>query len=133
MSSCNNKNSIRSPLARARNSGANGHGAIHWIRQRFTALIMIPLLAWFLFAIPCVVTEGYEGAHAWLQSPINATGFILFILASFWHAALGLQVVIEDYVHCAFSKPALIFGVFAGCSFMAISCIVAILKITIGN
>ena len=125
--------SIRSPLARARNSGANGHGAIHWIRQRSTAILMIPLLGWLLAVIPCLVTKEYGEVVAWFQSPCNAAGMALFVLACLWHAALGLQVVVEDYVHCKCAKPVMLLGIYSGCAFLAIASIFAILKISIGS
>ena len=98
---------LRNPLARARGLGSAHEGLHHWWAQRLTALALIPLTLWFVVAIVRLVhgqfggTGGasYEDFLGWLASPINATLMVVFIAVSFHHAVLGMQVVIEDYVH----------------------------------
>ena len=75
------------------------HGTSHWKFQRISAIAMIPLVIWFTSSLMLVLMEGYEQSIEWLQSPINATGLILLFCTLYFHAASGLQVVIEDYVH----------------------------------
>ena len=75
------------------------HGISHWKLQRISAIAMIPLVIWFTSSLMLVLMEGYEQSIEWLQSPINATGLILLFGTLYFHAASGLQVVIEDYVH----------------------------------
>ena len=75
------------------------HGVSHWKLQRISAIAMIPLVIWFTSSLMLVLMEGYEQSIEWLQSPINATGLILLFGTLYFHAASGLQVVIEDYVH----------------------------------
>ena len=75
------------------------HGLSHWKLQRISAIAMIPLVIWFTSSLMLVLMEGYEQSIEWLQSPINATGLILLFGTLYFHAASGLQVVIEDYVH----------------------------------
>ena len=75
------------------------HGVSHWKLQRISAIAMIPLVIWFTSSLMFVLMEGYEQSIEWLQSPINATGLILLFGTLYFHAASGLQVVIEDYVH----------------------------------
>jgi len=75
------------------------HGVSHWKLQRISAIAMIPLVIWFTSSLILVLMEGYEQSIEWLQSPINATGLILLFGTLYFHAASGLQVVIEDYVH----------------------------------
>ena len=75
------------------------HGVNHWKLQRISAIAMIPLVIWFTSSLMLVLMEGYEQSIEWLQSPINATGLILLFGTLYFHAASGLQVVIEDYVH----------------------------------
>ena len=75
------------------------HGVSHWKLQRISAIAMIPLIIWFISSLMLTLMEGYEQSIEWLQSPINATGLILLFGTLYFHAASGLQVVIEDYVH----------------------------------
>ena len=75
------------------------HGISHWKFQRISAIAMVPLVIWFTSSLMLTLMEGYEQSIEWLQSPINATGLILLFGTLYFHAASGLQVVIEDYVH----------------------------------
>ena len=75
------------------------HGVGHWKLQRISAIAMVPLVVWFTSSLMLILTSGYEQSIEWLQSPFNATGLILLFGTLYFHAALGLQVVIEDYVH----------------------------------
>ena len=91
--------SLRSPLARVRGLGAAGEGVGHWWAQRVTALALVPLTVWFVIAVAGHAGASYQEMRAWLGSPFSAGMMILLIAATFYHAALGLQVVLEDYVH----------------------------------
>ena len=75
------------------------HGLAHWKLQRISALAMVPLVIWFTSSLMLVLINGYEESIEWLQNPFNATGLILLFGILYFHAASGLQVVIEDYVH----------------------------------
>ena len=75
------------------------HGLAHWKLQRASAIAMIPLVIWFTSSLMLVLIDGYEQSIEWLQNPFNATGLILLFGILYFHAASGLQVVIEDYVH----------------------------------
>ena len=75
------------------------HGVGHWKLQRISAIAMIPLVIWFTTSLMLTLMDGYEQSIEWLQSPFNATGLILLFSTLYFHAASGLQVVIEDYVH----------------------------------
>jgi succinate dehydrogenase / fumarate reductase, membrane anchor subunit len=97
--------SFRSLLGRTRGLGSAKGGTHHWWMQRVTALALIPLTFIFLRGFfGHAVMEGYVGALTWLHSPFAATGVVLLLIAGFYHAVLGLQVVIEDYVHCEVMK-----------------------------
>ncbi|MFY9288471.1 MAG: succinate dehydrogenase, hydrophobic membrane anchor protein [Alphaproteobacteria bacterium] len=99
--------SLRSPLSRVRGLGSAGHGTEHWWLQRLTSLALIPLSLYVVASFFIYVVFGsYEGSIYWLRSPINAAFVILFILVGFHHAVSGLQVVIEDYIHCECAKIA---------------------------
>ena len=75
------------------------HGLAHWKLQRISAIAMVPLVIWFTSSLMLVLINGYEQSIEWLQNPFNATGLILLFGVLYFHAASGLQVVIEDYVH----------------------------------
>ena len=75
------------------------HGVGHWKLQRISAVAMIPLVIWCTTSLMLILMDGYEQSIEWLQSPFNATGLILLFGTLYFHAASGLQVVIEDYVH----------------------------------
>jgi succinate dehydrogenase / fumarate reductase membrane anchor subunit len=91
--------SLTNPLARARGHGSAKSGVHHWYAQRASAVLLIVLSGWFLFAVFQLAGAGYQAAAAFIGHPLNAAFAILLIVALFYHAMLGLQVVIEDYVH----------------------------------
>ena len=78
---------------------SKSHGVVHWKLQRISAIAMIPLIIWFVSSLVFSLINSYDQSITWLQSPINATGMVLLFGTLYFHAASGLQVVIEDYVH----------------------------------
>ena len=93
-------NIIRNNLGKVQGmESENHHGVGHWKLQRISAIAMIPLVLWFVPSLLFVIMSGYNDAIDWVQNPLNATGLVLLFGTLFFHAALGLQVVIEDYVH----------------------------------
>ena len=78
---------------------SKSHGVVHWKLQRISAIAMIPLIIWFVSSLVFSLINGYDQSINWLQSPLNATGMILLFGTLYFHAASGLQVVVEDYVH----------------------------------
>ncbi|MGH8119275.1 MAG: succinate dehydrogenase, hydrophobic membrane anchor protein [Gammaproteobacteria bacterium] len=70
----------------------------HWWAQRITAVVLTPLCLWFILALAGAISKDYDSVHAWIKAPLTGPLLILFILALFYHAQLGLQVVIEDYI-----------------------------------
>ncbi len=91
-------------IGKVRGLGSAHHGAHHWLLQRFTAVGNLVLIAWLAASIVTLPDLGYETASKWLAAPVPATAMILLIVSTFWHARLGLQVLVEDYVHNAGSK-----------------------------
>ena len=93
--------SLQSPLARVRHLGAAKEGVSHWWGQRLTALLLVPLALWFVGSLWSLVVGGADRAALvdWLSGPVAAVLMLLFLGATFYHLKLGLQVVIEDYVH----------------------------------
>jgi succinate dehydrogenase / fumarate reductase, membrane anchor subunit len=90
---------LRSPLARALGLGAAKEGVSHWWRQRLTAVALVPLTLWFIGSLITIEALSYASVYAWLAAPAHATGVILLVSVLVLHSQLGVQVVIEDYVH----------------------------------
>ena len=90
---------LRDPLARARGLGSAKHGTQHFILQRVSAVILALLTPWLLWLLITLIPADYATVRSTLAHPVNAVLLLSFLLALFWHSRLGLQVVIEDYVH----------------------------------
>ncbi|HJS21418.1 MAG TPA: succinate dehydrogenase, hydrophobic membrane anchor protein [Steroidobacteraceae bacterium] len=90
---------LRSPLAHALGLGAAKEGVSHWWWQRLTAIALVPLALWFIWSLIGIETLTYSSVHAWLAMPMHALGVILLVGILALHSQLGVQVVIEDYVH----------------------------------
>ena len=90
--------SMQTPLARARGLGSAKSGLSHWWHQRLTAIAMVPLMVASLVVVALIGQADYDSALALMANPLVATLLLILVLVGFFHAALGLQVVIEDYV-----------------------------------
>ncbi len=88
-----------SELGRVRGLGSAKEGAHHWWRQRVTAFGNLFLILWLIFSLLRLPDLGFETVRGWLQSPIVAVPMALIVVNTFWHMKMGLQVVIEDYIH----------------------------------
>lgn len=103
------KATLRSPLGQARGLGSAKSGAHHWWMERLTSLALIPLSVWFIISLVTqLLGASPHDLHRWLASPITALLLALFIAIGFYHTKLGLQVVIEDYVHREIRKISLL-------------------------
>ena len=91
--------SLRSPLGRVRGLGSAKEGVGHWWAQRLTALSLVPLTLWFCASVAGLAGADHASFRAWVGAPVNAGLLILLIVAVFYHAMLGVQVVAEDYIH----------------------------------
>lgn len=118
-------------LHRAIGLGSAKSGAHDWWLQRATAVALVPLSVWFLAALIAQVVGGHDAAAAWLAKPIVAILMILFLVAMFQHLRLGLQVIIEDYVHSDRIKFAAVAAVYGGCHALMVAGIFAILLIAL--
>jgi succinate dehydrogenase / fumarate reductase membrane anchor subunit len=98
----------QTPLARVEGLGAAHSGTYHFWRQRVSAVALIPLSIWFVYAALALVGADRETALAFLHQPVNAVAMALFVIAVLNHSVLGLQVVVEDYVHTEGWKIALL-------------------------
>lgn len=121
---------FRSNLSRARGLGSAKSGVSHWWLQRVTALAMIPMFLWFITAVISVlVSPDVFSVARWFSSPVNSILMVLLLCAMFFHAKLGLQVVIEDYIKCPYTKYSLLLANVFFCFAGAAICIIAVLKL----
>jgi succinate dehydrogenase / fumarate reductase membrane anchor subunit len=102
---------LRSSLGRARGLGSAKEGVGHWWAQRLTAIALVPLSIWFVISAVSLTGADHAAFQAWMGIFGNALLMILTVTVLFYHAALGMQVVIEDYVHHPLWTPALLIGV----------------------
>jgi succinate dehydrogenase / fumarate reductase membrane anchor subunit len=89
---------MKSPLGRAIGLGSAKEGVDHWWWQRVSSIALVPLALWFVISVIGLAGADLDTVVTWLDNPVAAVLFILLIVATFYHGALGLQVVIEDYV-----------------------------------
>lgn len=99
--------SLQTPLGRVRGLGSAKEGVQHWWVQRLTAIALVPLTIYFLYMLLSMVGADQAVARAIVAKPLNASLLAAFVLALFWHAQLGLQVVIEDYIHVRWQELSL--------------------------
>jgi succinate dehydrogenase / fumarate reductase membrane anchor subunit len=123
--------SLRSPLSRARGLGSAKSGVHHFWVQRLTALALIPLTLWFVFSVARLAGGSYEATYLWVHYPPFAVTLVLFLAIAFYHAVLGVQVVIEDYVgHEGWKLTLLVVAKF-GLAILGAACIFAVLKVAL--
>ncbi|QIQ85910.1 succinate dehydrogenase, hydrophobic membrane anchor protein [Erythrobacter sp.] len=112
-------------IGRVRGLGPSHEGAHHWLLQRTTAAGNLIVMAWLIVSFAMLSDFSHAGVSTWLAQPIAAVPMALLTISLFWHARLGLQVVIEDYIHEPGSKFALItalnLAVFGGAGFALFS------------
>lgn len=91
--------SMRSPVAKIRGLGSAQEGVHHFWVQRLSGLALVPLLLWFVWSLTCHAGSSYNDVVAWIQNPLTSVLLIITIMTVFYHSDLGLQTVVEDYVH----------------------------------
>ena len=124
---------MRSPLGRAVGLGSAKEGVEHWWLQRITAVALVPLTLWFVIAVIRLVGADLGSVRDWVGYPLPAILIVLLLIATFYHASLGLQVVIEDYVHTELSKLGLLIIVRLACFALAVAGIFAVLGMAVGT
>jgi succinate dehydrogenase / fumarate reductase membrane anchor subunit len=98
----------RTALGRARGLGSAKHGVGHWIAQRTSAVALAPLGLWALYSGLRLSRVGFDGAQAWMHSPLNAVLSVLLTAAVFVHMKIGMDEVILDYIHKPGTKTSLL-------------------------
>ena len=124
---------MRSPLGRVMGLGSAKEGVEHWWMQRLTSIALVPLALWFVASVIGMLGADHAAFVAWLSSPIAATLMVLTIGATFYHAQLGVQVVIEDYIHGEGAKLAAIVITKLAALALAVAGILAVLMVAIGG
>lgn len=124
--------SLRSPLKVARGLGSAKDGTHHFLVQRVTALALVFLGLYVVGLLISLVGADFATVRARVGHPVNATLLIAFLIANFWHARLGLQVVVEDYVHTALRYSLIqLFIVFA-CWIAGLASVLAVVRVMLG-
>jgi succinate dehydrogenase / fumarate reductase membrane anchor subunit len=95
---------LQTPLGRFLGHGSAKDGTEHWWMQRVTAVALVPLTLWFVVAILTIDSLDYATVLMWLSEAFNSIMFILLLIAALYHSQLGLQVIVEDYVHTGWTK-----------------------------
>ena len=124
--------SMRTPLGRVRNLGSSHSGTTDFWRQRITAVAMVLLMVPVIVVVMMLLGSNHAGAAQMLGSPLVAIILLLFIIASTWHMKIGMQVVIEDYMHSEQLKLAAIMANNFFSFAVALASIYAILKLASG-
>ncbi|KAF3983875.1 MAG: succinate dehydrogenase, hydrophobic membrane anchor protein [Methylococcales symbiont of Hymedesmia sp. n. MRB-2018] len=122
---------LQTPLAKVRGLGSAKAGTHHFWMQRITAISLIPLSFWMVSFTRQLLTASHGEMVVWLAGPVDTSIAIAWIIATFYHAELGLQVVIEDYVHSEWLKIASIWLMKLTFFFFALVAIVAIFRISL--
>ena len=125
--------SMRTPLARVKGLGASGHGVEHWWLHRMTAVSNVPLIISFVIVVAALAGSSYEGAVAIVSHPLVAIILLLAVISVTNHMRLGMQIVIEDYVHDKGYKIAAVIANNFYAVIIAVACLYAILKVSLGR
>ncbi len=120
---------MRSQLGRARGLGAAHGGTRHWWAQRLTAIALVPLVLWFVASVLHLVGAARPAVAHWMAHPVNAALFAALVIATFHHAQLGLQVVVEDYVHADRLRMATLLAIKGAAALLGLLALYAVLKL----
>jgi len=125
------RDSLRTPLGRVRGLGSAKRGTGHFVVQRVTAIALVPLTLWFVWAVAAHAGAPVSVAGRFLSHPVNSGLMLLFTATAIWHFKLGVQVVIEDYITAEGLKiAALLANIFFAVALIA-ACALAILKLAV--
>ena len=125
--------SMQNPIAQVRGMGSSGGGSHHWRSQRYSALLLLLSSIWILWLGVSLVGVDYASTRAVMATPFNAGMAILMAGSMFYHMQLGLQVVIEDYVHLPVLEFVLLLLVRLGCLVAFLISAIAALKLVLGT
>jgi succinate dehydrogenase / fumarate reductase membrane anchor subunit len=120
--------SLLTPFKRASGLGTTSDGVKHWWMQRVTAVALIPLTLWLVFAVALNAGEDYAAVATWFAQPFTTTLLTLFVFTAFLHATQGLTVIIEDYIHHEGYKVAALIGMKLVLVLLGTSSVLSILR-----
>ena len=125
--------SLVHPLAHVLGRGSAKSGVHHWWVQRLTAMALVPLTLWVVFAVVGTAGTGHAEVSAWLADPLNASLMVAWVVSMLYHAQLGLQVVIEDYVYTPWLEIACQIAVKFAAALGIIVSVLSILRVVVGG
>lgn len=128
----NGNDSLRNPLKHARGLGSAHSGVPHFVAQRVTAIALVLLSVWLVYLLAKLIGADFAQARALVGHPCNAVLMAAFLVAMFWHGKLGLQVVIEDYVHAPGRAIVCQLIVVFVCAIAALASVLAVVRIALG-
>ena len=123
--------SLRSPLGRVLGAGSAKQGVHHWWVQRLTSIALVPLSIWFLVSLLSLPSLDHWVVSAWMAQSSSALLLILFVLVAAWHSQLGLQVIVEDYVHGNGSKTLILVAITFAHVLIASAGVLAVLRVAL--
>jgi succinate dehydrogenase / fumarate reductase membrane anchor subunit len=124
--------SLRSPLGRVLGLGSARGGSSHWYAQRVSAVALVLLALWFVVSLASLAGASYEQVTGWLRSPFNSALALLLVIVGAWHAVLGLQVVVEDYVADKGARVVVLVAIKFAFVVAAVVGVLAVLRIAFG-
>ncbi len=124
--------SLRSPLGRVLGLGSAKGGSAHWYSQRVTGLALVLLGSWLILSLACLGGASYDHVAQWIGSPVGSTMMVLLVVVIAWHATLGLQVVVEDYVASGDLRTLVLVTVKFAMAAAAVFGVLAVLRIAFG-
>ena len=123
---------FRTPLSKVKGLGSAKDGTTHFWRQRLTALLLIPLVLWVGFSLAALPVD-HATLVGWIQQPWVSVALVLLVIATFYHAQLGLQVVIEDYVSSHSRRTVVLLLTNLSCLLLGTIGVISVLKISLGT
>jgi len=124
--------SLRSPLGRVLGLGSARGGSSHWYAQRVSAVALVLLALWLFVSLASLADASYQQVTGWLRSPLNSTLALLLVVVAAWHAVLGLQVVVEDYVADKGTRVVVLIAIKFAFVVAAVVGVLAVLRIAFG-
>lgn len=121
----------RSQLGRVRGTGTAKSGVHHWYAERVTSIALVPLTLWFVWGMVRLAGQPWDLVHLWASRPWNAVLLIALIAMTFHHTQLGIQVVLEDYVHAKWAMNGGILATKAICGLLALLAGLSVLKLAV--
>ena len=120
---------MRSELGRVRGLGSAKSGVHHWWGERVTGIALVPLSIWFIISVLRLLGAPHESVLEWFYNPVTTVLMLCLVIATFHHMQLGLQVVIDDYVHVERNRFAALLAVKGLTVILALLAVVSILKL----